>query len=191
MRLLLDVLQGVGVSAATGIRPFLPALLVGALAADDLGVDFDGTSFAFLESPWFLLLLAVGLVASVLLRGRLEDGPGRDVLRAIGVALGALLFAATLDDRFDVWWPGLIGGILCAAFAAAVATAFFRRVRTRLDPDAAGALPIYAESAAVVAAGLSVLFPPFAVVVVGFLIFLLRGGKRREGEKFAGLRILR
>jgi hypothetical protein len=191
MRLLLDVLQGVGVSAATGIRPFLPALLVGALAADDLGVDFDGTSFAFLESPWFLLLLAVGLVASFLLRGRLEDGAGRDVLRAIGVALGALLFAGTLDDRFDVWWPGLIGGVICAAFAAAVATAFFRRVRTRLDPEAAGALPVYAESAAVLAAGLSVLFPPFAVVVVGFLIFLLRGGKRREGEKFAGLRILR
>ena len=49
MDLALDILQAAGIGAAVGIRPFLPALLVGALAAGDLGVDFDGTDFAFLE----------------------------------------------------------------------------------------------------------------------------------------------
>jgi len=49
MQLLLDILQGAGVATATGIRPFLPALAVGALASADLGVDFDGTDYAFLE----------------------------------------------------------------------------------------------------------------------------------------------
>ena len=41
------------------------------------------------------------------------------------------------------------------------------------------------------AAGLSVLFPPLAILVIGALGWLLAGGRRREGEKYAGLRILR
>jgi hypothetical protein len=64
-------------------------------------------------------------------------------------------------------------------------------VRARLDSEAAGALPLYAEAAAVAAAGLSVLLPPLAVLVVAGLAWLLAGGRRRAGEKYAGLRILR
>jgi hypothetical protein len=41
MKLVLDILQGMGLASATGLRPFLPALLAGALATEDLGVDFD------------------------------------------------------------------------------------------------------------------------------------------------------
>ena len=36
-------LQGIGLALAVGLRPFLPALLAGALARGDVGVDFDGT----------------------------------------------------------------------------------------------------------------------------------------------------
>ena len=50
MRLFLDICQGLGLGAAAGVRPFLPALLTGALASGDLGVDFDGTKYRFLES---------------------------------------------------------------------------------------------------------------------------------------------
>jgi hypothetical protein len=39
--------------------------------------------------------------------------------------------------------------------------------------------------------GLSVLIPPVSVLAVGFFIWLRLGGRRREGEKHAGLRILR
>ena len=46
-------------AAAVGIRPFLPALLVGALARADMGIDFEARDFAFLESPWFLLAMLV------------------------------------------------------------------------------------------------------------------------------------
>src|SRR3954468_15887957 len=99
LKLLLDILQGMGVSTATGVRPFLPTLLVGALAADNLGVDFDHTDFSFLESPWFLLVVAVALVVSMLARGRLETPAGEAALGGIGLGLGALLFAGSLADR--------------------------------------------------------------------------------------------
>jgi uncharacterized membrane protein len=191
MKLILDLLQGAGVASATGVRPFLPPLLYGLLATDDLGVDFDGTAFSFLEAPWFLVLLGVLLVVTVLVRSRFESGPGERVLVAAAVVLGALQGAGTLDDRFDVWWPGLILGAVFAALGARVASDLLARVRRRLDAEAAGALFLYAEAFALVLVGLSVLFPPLALLGIGLLVFLLLGGRRREGEKYAGLRILR
>ncbi len=191
VKLVLDICQGMGVSAAAGLRPFLPTLLVGALAADDLGIDFDGTDFAFLESAWFLLAIAVALVVTTLLRTRLETPTGEAALGGIGMGLGALLFAGTLDDRYSTWWPGIIGGLLCALIAQQGARSLLTRTRARLDAEAAGALFLYVEAAALLLAGLAVLIPPISVLAIGFFLWLRLGGRRREGEKHAGLRILR
>jgi hypothetical protein len=191
MKLLIDILQGIGLSAAAGLRPFLPTLVAGGFALGDVGVDYEGTSFAFLEEPVFLLAVAVVMVLTFLLRGRLDTPAGAAALSGIGVGLGALLFAATLDDRHAVWWPGLIAGLACAALAGAAVRDLFTRTRARLDAGAAAALPIYAEGVAVVLAALSILVPPVSVLAVGFFVWLLAGGRRREGEKYAGLRILR
>jgi uncharacterized membrane protein len=195
MKLVLDILQGMGLAAATGLRPFLPALLTGALASDDLGVDFDHTQFAFLESPWWLLALAVGLVVSVLARRALETGPGQAALSGIGIGLGALLCAASIDDRHATWWYGLIIGAAIAYLASSVSRQLFARVRARFagagDAQAAAALPFYGEAAGLVVAGLSVLLPPLSLVAIGFLIALLVTGRRRSDQKYAGLRILR
>ena len=110
MDFVLDLLQGLGIAAGVGIRPFLPVILVGALAAGDLGLDFDGTSFAFLEQAPFLAAMLV------------------------------LMAVTTIAMR-------------------------------RADVDAS----------------------PFAwaLLVLGGLGWLVAGGRRREGEKYAGLRILR
>jgi chromate transport protein ChrA len=191
VKLLLDILQGMGVSAAVGVRPFLPTLLVGALAADDLGVNFDGTDFAFLESTWFLVAIAVALVVTTLLRTRFENPTGEAVLSGIGLGLGALLFAGTLADHRSTWWPGIIGGLLCAFIAQQGTRSLLTRTRARLDAEAAGMLFLYAEGAALVIAGLSVLVPPVSILVIAFFLWLRFGGRRREGEKYAGLRILR
>ena len=191
MRLLLDILQGAGVSAAAGIRPFLPSLLTGALASADLGVDFDGTQFAFLEAPWFLVVLAAGLVVSFFGRHYVEAGPGEAAMTGLGIGLGALLFAATLDDHFGVWWPGIPAGIALALMASVVTRSLLARVRSRLDRQAQAALPLYPEAAGAGLAGASVLFPPLAIVGIGFLGRLYVAGRRRAGEKYAGLRILR
>jgi hypothetical protein len=184
----LDLLQGVGIAAAIGIRPFLPTLLAGALAAANLGLDFDGTKFAFLESPPFL----IAIVVCVAVLGFVERR--RTVVMAllpVALVLGALEAAASLDDRSATWWPGLAAGAAAAALGFAAARSLFGRVRARLDAEAASMLPLYGEGAALAAAGLSILLPPLAILVVAGLAWLLAGGRRRAGEKYAGLRILR
>lgn len=192
MQLLIDILQGAGLSSAAGVRPFLPALVAGALATADVGIDYEGTPFAFLESPLWLLAVVVALVAVVVL-GRREALAGQldSATQGIGIGLGALLFAATLADNSDIWWPGLLAGGLCAALAAAATRSLVTRVRARLDAEARAALPVYLEGTAVLLAALAVVVAPISVLAVGFFAFLLIRGRRREGEKYAGLRILR
>ena len=196
MDYLLDLLQGMGIAAAVGIRPFLPTLLAGALAARNIGLDFDGTDFAFLEQTGFLLAVVVAVaVLGVIDRRRGADTSGRDpivvILLVISIALGALLAAGSIADHSADWWPGLPVGAAAAALGFVAARSLFGRVRARLDDQAAGALPLYAEGSALGAAGLSILFPPLAVLIVAGLAWLLIGGRRRAGEKYAGLRILR
>jgi hypothetical protein len=193
MDLVLDLLQGAGIAAAIGIRPFLPVLLTGALAAGNLGLDFDGTSFAFLES-WPFLLAVIVLVALADLVVRRGAGDRREVvfgLAALAVVLGALEAAGSLADGDHPIWPGILVGAAAATLGFVAARSLFTRVARRLDREAAGALPLYGEGAAVAAAGLSILFPPLAVLVLAGLAWLLAGSRRREGEKYAGLRILR
>jgi hypothetical protein len=54
-----------------------------------------------------------------------------------------------------------------------------------------GALPLFTEAAALLAAVLSVLLPPVGIVVLALLLWLLFAGRGRSDEKYAGLRILR
>ena len=196
MDFLLDLLQGVGLAAAIGIRPFLPVLLAGALAAADLGLDFDGTDFAFLEE-WPFLLGVLLLVVALDFAGRRAGRDAADrpplvyALLALALVLGALLAAGSVADRSSAWWAGAIAGVAAAALGFQAARQLFGRVRRRLDDQTAAALPVYAEGVAVAAAGLSILFPPLALLIVAALAWLLAGGRRREGEKYAGLRILR
>lgn len=192
MDFVLDFLQGAGVAAAIGIRPFLPVLLVGALAAGNLGVDFENTSFAFLEQAPFLLLMLLLLALAFPIERRAGDTPALVyVLLAIAVALGALEAAGMLADHDYPIVPGIVGGVAAATLGFFAARTLFTRVRRRLDSDASATLPLFGEAAALVAAGASVLFPPLALVVLVGLGWLLVGGRRRAGEKYAGLRILR
>ena len=192
MQLLIDILQGSGLAGAAGVRPFLPALVAGALATADVGIDYEGTSFAFLEKPVWLLAVVVALIVVVVLSCREAlAAPLESATQGIGIGLGALLFAGTLADNTGMWWPGLLAGGLCAALAAAATRSLVMRVRARLDSEARAALPVYLEGTAVLLAALAVVAAPVSVLALGFFAFLLRGGKRRAGEKYAGLRILR
>jgi Domain of unknown function (DUF4126) len=196
VHLVFDIFQGMGIAAAVGIRPFLPALAVGALAAGNVEIHFNGTDYSFLQGTPFLLAMVAGAVVVALAerrltRDQLERGPWFVVLGVIALALGALLFAGSLARGHYAVWPGLIGGVVCAAIGIAATVPLLRRVRARLDHAAAAAVPLYAEAAALLLAALSVVAPPVGLIGVLGLLWLLLAGRSREQQKYAGLRILR
>ena len=195
MDTVLDILTGIGLGCAAGIRPFLPGLAAGAFAAANLTIDFEGTDLAFLERSGWLLALVVALVAVVLAqRGgsdRTATGPLATVLLIVSAGVGALLFAGALADHSGTWWPGLVGGLACAVLAYLATSDLLARTRARLDAEAAAALNLYAEGIALITAIVAILAPPLSLLALGGLIWLLAGGRRRKGEKYAGLRILR
>ena len=196
MHLAFDIFQGFGISAAVGIRPFFPALVVGGLAAGDVQIDFAHTSFAFLEEPGFLLGMALGGVAYLVAERALAKHPAMRrpmlvVVILLGLVIGALEFSGALAQNHYAVWAGVLGGELCAALGSAATGPLLDRVRARLDTEAASAVPLFAEGAAILAALLSVVAPPVGVIVVLGLVWLLVAGRRRQGQKYAGLRILR
>jgi hypothetical protein len=192
VRLLIDILQGAGLAGAAGIRPFLPALVAGALASADIGIDYEHTPFAFLEAPGWLLAIVLAVIAAVVAQRRgVPERVLDSSLGGIGIGLGALMCAGALADHGYIWWPGILGGALCAALAGAAAQSLVTRTRARLDADARAALPVYLEGAGVVLAALAVVAAPVTILALGFFAEFLRRSRRREGEKYAGLRILR
>jgi hypothetical protein len=203
MSAFIDFSTGAGLASATGVRPYLPPLLAGGLARGDIGIDFDGTNFAFLESTAFLgALVAVSVVAFLLERSdahrpgadadaRAGRGPVEIASGAVGVVLGALLFGGALADGGYETLIGILLGPVCAALGWFAVGGLVERVRARIEPDQAALVTAYADAAALLLAAIAVAVPPLALLAIPGFILLLVGGRRREGEKYAGLRILR
>jgi hypothetical protein len=164
MSLFMDIGTGAGLSSSTGVRPYLPPLLAGGLARGDVGIDFDGTDFYFLESTAFLAaVVAVAVVMFLVERsapnrrspdvgGRAGRGPVELLSGVIGAALGAILFAGALADDGQPVWIGLVFGPFCAALAWLAVGGLVERARARLELDQAALLTAYADAAALVLA---------------------------------------
>lgn len=188
---------GLGLALAAGLRPFLPALLAGALGSGDtLGVDFAHSGYAFLQDGWWLLAVAAALVIAWALQlrlgaARIEAGPIGAVLAGLGVGVAALLFAGTLGQHGDASWPGLIGGVAAALLVQAAVRPLLGRTRERLpDRGSREALTLYVEAAALVLAALVALLHPLGYVALVPFAWLVLAGRRRGEERYAGLRIL-
>ena len=203
MSLFLDISTGAGLASSTGVRPYLPPLLAGGLARGDIGIDFDGTDLWWLESPGFLAaVLALAVIGFVVERseanraspdigGRAGRGPAELFAGVMGLVLGALLFAGALMDNGQEAWIGLVFGPLCAALGWLAIGGLVERVRGRLEPAQAALVTAYADGAALILAAIAIFVPPLALLAIPGFVVLLLGGRRREGEKYAGLRILR
>lgn len=203
---------GVGLAAACGLRPFLPLLLAGALATSGaLGLSFSTGAFTFLESDWWLLVVAVAFALSYALQMLLGLAPtidpaesrGKDgrsappdplaaSLAGLGVGAGALLFAGTLAAHGDASWPGLLGGFLAAGLAQRASGPVIARARKRLpDRGAREALTLYLDSASLLLAFAVALLHPLGYVAIALLAWFVWRLRSRSDEKYAGLRILR
>jgi hypothetical protein len=195
MSLFLDIGTGTGLASSAGIRPYLPPLLTGGLARGDIGIDFDGTDFSFLESTAFLAaVVAVGVVAFLVERetGSREGRGAVEFLALIlGLSFGALLFAGTLADNGHPVWIGLMLGPFCAVLGWVAVGGLVERVRARLEADQAALLTAYADLAALLLAAMAIFVPPLGFLAIPGFVVLILGGRRREGQKYAGLRILR
>ena len=202
MHLVFDIFQGLGVAAAIGVRPFLPALVTGALAAGGIELTFQHTKVHFLQQPVFLIVMVVAIILLALverrmtgIKGKLAGRPLAIVLGLCAVVLGALFcggaFAHYHHGRHHMLWIGVVIGIVSALLGVAATQPLLVRVRARLDAEAGGVLPFVADGVAALAAALSVVAPPVGVIVVLALLWLLIAGRGRSDRKYAGLRILR
>jgi hypothetical protein len=197
---------GAGLAAACGLRPFLPALLAGALAsAEVLGVSFAQNPFRFAQSDWWLLAVVLALAiayALQLLAGqpaiadaddqRAGPQPLAAAIAGLSYGAGAVLFAGTLAAHGDAWWPGLLGGLAAVALAQRAVLPLFARARARLaDGAAKQALTLYLDASSLLLAVLVALLHPLGYVAIALLAWLLVRGRARGSEKYAGLRVLR
>jgi hypothetical protein len=107
------------------------------------------------------------------------------------VVLGALLFAGAMADGGHSSAIGLIAGPVCAALGWLAVGGLVERARRRLEGGPAALLTAYADGAAVILAAVAIFLPPLSYLALVGFVLLLAGGRRREGEKYAGLRVLR
>jgi hypothetical protein len=194
MDLFLVITQGIGASLAAGVRAAVSALVVGLLALANVGVDFEGTDFSFLESPWWLALMAVVIVIAFVAARRGVPVPAV-VTAAIAAGIGALLFSGSLADEHREVWPGLMAGAFCALLAFAAASTFLAgaqsRLRARGEEDTATFLVIYADVATGALAALAILVPPVSILALVAALWAIISQRRRSARKYEGLRILR
>jgi hypothetical protein len=188
----MDIGTGAGLAGSVGVRPFLPPLLTGVLARGDVGIDFSGTDWSFLESPGFLFtILALAVVWYMAERSGANERLMARLGLLLSVTLGALLFAGALAAGGQSAIPGLVAGVACAALAYVAVFSLLSRAARRLDGEAAGFLTLYADGAALILAALAIFLPPVSfLALIAFALVLVRG-RAAADRKYAGLRILR
>jgi Domain of unknown function (DUF4126) len=197
-----DIGQGAGLGATSGARPFLAVITAGVMAHEDAGIDFSGTDWSWMESWVFIGILAALFIAfwlmdrqgkSELIRpgGRpMEASPSYPFFCAVA---GALLFAGSLADGGEAAWPGLVAGTLAGFIGYLALGRLFMRANQRLlaagDPGVV--LGLARDALTIALTVLIVLVGVIGYVVLVAALVLMLTARRREGEKYEGLRVLR
>ncbi len=103
------------------------------------------------------------------------------------------MFAGALEDENYFGTTGIVPGMICALLGFLAARAFFGGAAQRLEArsESAGTIRMLGDLSAIALAALAVLVPPVSYLAVAFCIWVLLARRRREGQKYEGLRILR
>ncbi len=195
MDLFLAICQGLGLALAIGVGGALAALFVSVMGSLEAGFNPEGTDYDFLVATWFLVALLALVVLTILARGR---EVARYPVVALLSAAGALAFAASLAEEGETAWPGLVAGAVITGLAAIVAMDILAGAIKRAEAagteqadDATNALIIGFGFGGIALAALSLYVPPVSIVAAVVLAALALGRRRKAGEKYEGLRILR
>ena len=110
-------------------------------------------------------------------------------LLAFAVVAGAALFGLSLSGEDHPAWPGWPVGALLAAFSYFVVRDIAEGAARRADGGGFTAALI--ALAALVLAGLSIVFGPLGLLGLAGLLWIWAGRRRRSAQKYEGLRTLR
>ncbi|MGK2933062.1 MAG: hypothetical protein ACSLFD_09900 [Solirubrobacterales bacterium] len=128
--------------------------------------------------------IAIGMIAGT--TGL--EGSARGRMAVLSAMIG-LLFGYLLTSFLDgTTIIGAIGAAIAAGFACAVVSGVIAGATRRGGTAALAFLTVFA---AAIIAGVSVLFPPFAILPAAGLVWLAIQRRRRADRKHAGLRVLR
>jgi hypothetical protein len=132
------------------------------------------------------LAIAAGVLAGA--AGR-TDQIGA-VLAIVAAVVGALLFASSLSANGHSSWPGYALGLI-AALASYVPARDITVGAAKRATGSPAAVSGLVAVAALVIAGVSLLFGPIAILAALGLAYLAVGRRRRAARKHEGLRVLR
>lgn len=198
MDLFLAICQAAGLGLAIGIGGPLTALFVATMAHLGLGMDPEGTDWDFFASNWFIaILFAANVAAFFVQRSPAAARPWAIWVRgaAFAAAIGAIAGAASLAEEGEPALVGfLVGGLLAlgsALLAADVLAGAQRRAEADAEAAATGTLTLIFAFAGIAIATLALFVPPASLLVLVALLVLAVGRRRRAGEKYEGLRVLR
>jgi hypothetical protein len=201
MDLLLAICQAIGIGLAVGIGGPLAALFVAVMASVEAGIDPRGTDWDFLGKTWFLVVLLLGNVAGFYLARSGTEGARRVFQAGFAGIFGAIAGAASLAEQGESAAVGLVLGLLAGVGSALVACDILAGARRRAgrnrrasDDDAAATaatLELIFALAGIVVALLALFVPPLSLLGLVALGVLAAGRRRRAGEKYEGLRVLR
>jgi hypothetical protein len=198
MDLFLAICQAIGLALAVGIGGLLAALFIAAMASADAGIDVRATDWEFIGDGWFVaILLAANVLAFYERRRPPGSVPGpfdRRVRAAAAAAVLAAVFgAASLAERGEPAAIGFALGALLGAGSALLAGDLLAWAQQRAAEaqGAASTLELIFAAAGILTALLALFVPPASLLVLIGLAVVAVGRRRRAGEKYEGLRVLR
>jgi len=197
MDTLLAICQAIGLALAVGVGGPIAALFITVMACLHIGIDPRGTKWDFLGKIWFLFLVMVSSAVALSL-ARSEDGPRRIARLGFATVFGAIAGAASLAENGDSAIFGLVIGALVGAGSGIVATDVLIGARRRAElsnleskASAGNTLEGIFAAAGIVIAVFALFVPPLSLLGIVALVVLANGRRRKAGEKYEGLRVLR
>lgn len=180
---------GLGLAAATGLRAFLPLLIVAVLSRFDLlGVNF-GEGFAWLESNTALIALSVAVVVELVLdKIPAVDSAVDVVMTAVRPALAAVLVMASFSGADPAIAPLLALIAAPVALLGHGAKAVTRPAVTVSTAGVGNPVASLAEDGwALVLTGLALLAPLLIPLAIVLSIWVMWRVARWLGRRLRGL----